>query len=97
MFQFPSLPCLPYEFRQAWHGLPMPGFPIRISTDQCLLAAPRGFSQLTTSFFVSWRQGIRHVPLLPRLSLLKLIPRDSSYAFHNPNSRFSVKTLRYLS
>jgi hypothetical protein len=91
MFQFPSLPGLPYEFRQAWHGLPMPGSPIRISTGQCLLAAHRGFSQLATSFFVSWRQGIRHVPLLPRLSRLKLIPRVSYLALHNPNSRFFCK------
>ena len=30
-----------------------PGFPIRISTDQRLLAAPRGFSQRATSFLAS--------------------------------------------
>ena len=30
-----------------------PGFPIRISMDQCLLTAPHGFSQLTASFFGS--------------------------------------------
>ena len=35
-----------------------PGFPIRISTVLCLLAAPRGFSQLATSFFGSQCQGI---------------------------------------
>ena len=40
------------------------GFPIRRSTDRRLLAAPRGFSQLTTSFIASWRQGIRRMPLL---------------------------------
>ena len=28
------------------------------------LAAPRGLSQLTTSFIASWRQGIHHLPLL---------------------------------
>ena len=28
------------------------------------LAAPRGFSQLTTSFIASWRQGIHHLPLV---------------------------------
>ena len=28
------------------------------------LAAPRGFSQLTTSFIASWRQGIHHLPLI---------------------------------
>ena len=38
--------------------LHVPGFPIRISMDQCLLAAPHSFSQLTTSFFGSRCQGI---------------------------------------
>ena len=91
MFQFPSFTRLPYEFRQAWHGLPMPGFPIRTSTDQSLLAAPRGFSQLATSFFASWHLGIRHAPLLPRLSQLKLIPRELNCNYANPNSRFFCK------
>ena len=31
----------------------LPGCPIRISTDQCLFATPRSFSQLTTSFLAS--------------------------------------------
>ena len=35
-------------------ALPQPGFPIQTSTDQSLLAAPRGFSQLATSFFGVW-------------------------------------------
>ena len=39
-------------------ALPPPGFPIRTSMDQYLLAVPHGFSQLTTSFFGSWCQGI---------------------------------------
>ena len=30
--------------------LPVPGFPIRISPDQSVRAAPRSFSQLTASF-----------------------------------------------
>ena len=38
-----------------------PGFPIRMSTNQCLLAAPRSFSQLATSFFGVWCLGIRPV------------------------------------
>ncbi len=38
------------------------GFPIRISTDQRLLAAPRGFSQRATSFIASWCQGIHRMP-----------------------------------
>ena len=39
------------------------GCPIRISTDQRLLAAPRGFSQRATSFIASWCQGIHQMPL----------------------------------
>src|SRR3978361_1331016 len=39
------------------------GFPIRISTDQRLLAAPHGFSQRATSFIASWCQGIHRMPL----------------------------------
>src|SRR2546430_15546757 len=35
-----------------------PGSPIRTSSDRCLLAAPRGLSQLATSFIASRRQGI---------------------------------------
>ena len=40
-----------------------PGFPIRISADQSLLAAPHGFSQRVTSFIASQRQGIHQMPL----------------------------------
>ena len=36
-----------------------PGFPIQKSPDHCLFAAPRSFSQLTTSFIGSQCQGIR--------------------------------------
>ena len=42
----------------------VPGFPIRTSMDQGLLTAPHGFSQLTTSFFGSWCQGIHPALLL---------------------------------
>ena len=42
----------------------VPGFPIRIFMDQCLLTAPHDFSQLTTSFFGSWCQGILPVLFL---------------------------------
>jgi hypothetical protein len=41
-----------------------PGFPIRKSTDQRLLAPPRGLSQRATSFIASTRQGIHQMPLL---------------------------------
>ena len=41
-----------------------PGFPIRRSTDQSLLATPRGLSQRATSFIASTRQGIHQTPFL---------------------------------
>src|SRR4249919_3812920 len=39
------------------------GFPIRTCSDQCLLPAPRAFSQAATSFIASDRQGIHRVRL----------------------------------
>ena len=48
------------------------GFPIRISTDLCLFAAPRSFSQLVTSFFGSWCQGIPLVLFLAWTSFVSL-------------------------
>jgi hypothetical protein len=39
------------------------GFPIRTLPDQSLLPAPRHFSQATTSFIASDRQGIHRVRL----------------------------------
>ena len=42
----------------------MPGFPIQTSPDHGIFAPPRGFSQLITSFFGSWCQGIRPAPFL---------------------------------
>ena len=57
-----SLPRVPsYETMDSSHGdraLPRPGFPIRISLDQCLLAAPQGFSQLIASFVGNQCPGI---------------------------------------
>ena len=62
MFQFADLP-LPGLFDSTWSdwALPQPGFPIRTSSDQSMLAAPRGISLPTTSFIGSWRQGIHLV------------------------------------
>ena len=49
------------------------GCPIRIFTDQSLFAAPRNFSQRTTSFIASQCQGI-HQMLLSRLMLSLSMP-----------------------
>ena len=57
-----SLPRVPsYGPIDSVHGdwaLPQPGSPIRISMDQCLLAAPHGFSQLIASFVGNQCPGI---------------------------------------
>ncbi len=61
MFQFPGFASCAYVFSARYPiGV---GCPIRISTDQCLLAAPHGFSQRATSFIASWCQGIHRMPL----------------------------------
>ena len=60
MFQFPGFASSTYGFSERYPiGV---GCPIRTSTDQSLLAAPRGFSQRATSFFASWCQGIHRMP-----------------------------------
>ena len=64
MFQFPGFP--PHGLWDSSMGdwtLLQPGSPIRTSTTQSPLTAPRGFSQLVASFFGKWRLGIHPVPL----------------------------------
>ncbi len=51
-----------YVFSRGLPRFARQGFPIRRSPDQSLLAAPRSFSQLSTSFIACWRQGIHHTP-----------------------------------
>ena len=63
MFQFPGFASAAYGF-SGGYSLAEVGCPIRRSSDQSLLAAPRGFSQRATSFIASWRQGIHQMPLL---------------------------------
>ena len=53
-----------YGFIGLYGGFTSVGFPIRKSPDQCLLAAPRGLSQLATSFIACFCQGIHHAPLV---------------------------------
>ena len=53
-----------YEFIGPYAGFTGMGFPIRRSPDQCLLAAPRGLSQLATSFFAYFCHGIHLAPLV---------------------------------
>ena len=56
------------------------GCPIRISTDQSLLAAPRGFSQRATSFIASWCQGIHRMPF--SRSNPGHMPKHAAQAYH---------------
>ena len=58
MFQFSGFPSIHYGFMHGSQVLHLRGFPIRKSADRSLFAAPRSLSQLVTSFFGSWCQGI---------------------------------------
>ena len=67
IFQFPGFASPHYGFM--WRYPKGVGCPIRTSTDQRLLAAPRGFSQRATSFIASWCQGIHRMPFSRSRSL----------------------------
>ena len=60
----PWVGCYMAIFSPCADGLSPPGCPIRISPDHCLLAAPRSFSQLSTSFLASHCLGIHHTPFI---------------------------------
>ena len=64
MFQFPEFASL------AGYTVNCVGFPIRKSSDQSLLTAPRRLSQRATSFIASYRQGIHKMPLRHLISLV---------------------------
>ena len=63
-FSSPRLPLLPMYSVINFTELPVMGFPIQKSPDQSLLAAPRSFSQLTTSFIASLCLGIHRTPFV---------------------------------
>ena len=63
-FSSPRPPHTPIVSVCDTQAFPWVGSPIRIPPDQCLLTTPRGFSQPTTSFFGTQRQGIHRMPLL---------------------------------
>ena len=64
MVHFPGFASTAYVFSGGFPGFAGTGFPIRKSSDQSLLAAPRGLSQLATSFIACLRQGIHRTPLV---------------------------------
>jgi hypothetical protein len=58
MFHFPGF--APFGGK----ALPLPGYPIRKSTDQSKFPAPRGVSPVIASFIASLCQGIHHMHLI---------------------------------
>ena len=64
MFQFPTFASQDLCIQSRMIGSLLSGLPIQMSSDQCLLPAPRGFSQAATSFIASYCQGIHHVRLI---------------------------------
>src|SRR5712692_2170054 len=73
-------------------ALPHPGSPIRVSPDRCLLAAPRGLSQLAAPFIASQRQGIHRSPLVAYHELRVCRKISPGYTRESPYS--VVKDLR---
>ena len=71
-FSSPSLASAAYFVRRRMAVSLPPGYPIRQSTDHRMFAPPRRFSQLTTAFLASIRQGIRHKPY-SRLTILSFL------------------------
>ena len=68
MFQFPT-----FAYLKDRYTIYMVGCPIRISTDQFVLANPRSFSQLITSFFASESLGIPRAPLITYFYLITIL------------------------
>ena len=91
MFQFPGFASPPYVFR--WRYPKGVGCPIRISTDQSLLAAPRGFSQRATSFVASWCQGIHRMPFSRSRSRRHVSQRAST--MHRNHPQWSVVSAQW--
>ena len=71
-FSSAGLSSYTYLFSIWYYSIAVVGFPIRISTDNRIFAPPRGFSQLVTSFFVSWCQGILRMLFIAWSRQLKL-------------------------
>ena len=85
---------------QYWSIAPV-GSPIRKSRDQWIFAPPPGLSQLVTSFFGSWCQGIRRMLFLawPRRSFyfvfVTLASNDLSFSLSFHYVSKSCKVFRY--
>ena len=77
MFQFPTFPTWSYVFTSCFTVLHRECFHIRKSADRSLFAAPRSLSQLVTSFFGSWCQGIHLMLLFAWTSAGSFLPECS--------------------
>ena len=87
MFQFSGFPSIHYGFMHGSQVLHLRGFPIRKSADRSLFAAPRSLSQLVTSFFGSWCQGIH---------LMLFLAWTSSFFKFSKNCWISLLILRFF-
>lgn len=85
MFHFPGFPPPGLTTRQSSTLTSACGCPIRISSDQSSLAAPRGISSPATSFIGSCRLGIHRVPFLPYPINLTFAPDRTTH----PNGQWS--------
>ena len=97
MFQFSGFASASLYIQEADNLLSKLGFPIRISTGQWMFAPHRSLTQLITSFFAGWCQGIPHVHLFTSLQFYEL-PRINSWIFKNisrshGNSDDSLKSI----
>ena len=92
MFQFPGFPTYTYVFSIRSMVLHHGGFPIRKSADRSLFAAPRGLSQLVTSFIGSWCQGIHLMLLFAWTSQLRPIFRSARFSCSYLNCLSFLKT-----
>ena len=64
MCQFPALAPAPYLFRRRYPGITLGGLPHSEIPGSQQTAAPRGLSQLATSFIASGRLGIHRAPFV---------------------------------
>ena len=79
MFQFPAFASAQLR---GCHPFRMTGCPIRRPADRGLLAPPRGFSQLVTSFIASGSLGIHHAPFSTFAHSRGTTPRKAYALFH---------------
>ena len=71
------------------------GFPIRRFLDQSSFAAPQDFSQRTTSFIASQRQGI-HQMLLRHLITLMIDVRSAKTGHDLKKDLFSIQRIKNI-